>query len=119
MAVGAAAMIPLLDTPALGWLVIVMSLAIIGVHGMLSGTASADFGGAKNAGLVTGIIDGFVYLGGGAQAFLYAQALPSGDAAKLASNWRVWPGAMLPIALVGLLLCATIWNARPTKHAAK
>jgi OPA family glycerol-3-phosphate transporter-like MFS transporter len=119
MLVGAIAAFFLLGEPALGWAVVFMSLCVIGVHGMLSGTASADFGGAKNAGLVTGIIDGFVYLGGGAQAFLYAQALPSGDAAKLASNWRVWPGAMLPIALVGLLLCATIWNARPTKHAAK
>ena len=34
----------------LGWTVIFMSLCVIGVHGMLSGTASMDFGGKKNAG---------------------------------------------------------------------
>jgi len=31
------------DSPAVGILVLVMSLAVIGVHGMLSGTASMDF----------------------------------------------------------------------------
>ena len=80
---------------------------------MLSGTASADFGGTRYAGLVTGVIDGFVYLGGGAQAFYYASALPVGDAAKDAANWSAWPHAMLPVAVVRLALCATIWNARP------
>ena len=45
-----------------------MSLFIIGVHGMLSGTASMDFGGRKNAGIAVGIIDGFVYLGTAVQA---------------------------------------------------
>lgn len=106
-----------LGHPALGWSVVFMSLCVIGVHGMLSGTASMDFGGSKNAGVVTGIIDGFVYLGGGTQAFLFAHYLPRGDEAKLASNWTVWPAAMLPVALVGLLLCATIWNARPQPGA--
>ena len=103
----------LLGSPLLGWSVAFMSLCVIGVHGMLSGTASADFGGTRYAGLVTGVIDGFVYLGGGAQAFYYASALPVGDAAKDAANWSAWPHAMLPVAVVGLALCATIWNARP------
>ncbi len=103
----------LLGQPALAWAVVFMSLCVIGVHGMLSGTASADFGGTKNAGVVTGIIDGFVYLGTSAQAFYFGKALPVGDAAKLASNWAVWPQAMLPVAIIGLVLCLTIWNARP------
>lgn len=107
-----------LGQPMLGWAVIGMSLCVIGVHGMLSGTASMDFGGTKNAGVVTGIIDGFVYLGAGTQAFVYGATLPVGDAAKLAENWRVWPGAMLPVALVGLLLCTRIWNAKPKPRAA-
>lgn len=51
------------DTPAVGVLVIFMSMAVIGVHGMLSGTASMDFGGKKNVGVAVGLIDGFVYLG--------------------------------------------------------
>jgi OPA family glycerol-3-phosphate transporter-like MFS transporter len=113
--VGAVVAFATVGQPGLGWAVIVMSLCVIGVHGMLSGTASMDFGGTKNAGVVTGIIDGFVYLGTGTQAFLYGRLLPTGDAAKDAANWQVWPGAMVPVAAVGLALCATIWNARPKK----
>ncbi|MBM4359163.1 MAG: MFS transporter [Deltaproteobacteria bacterium] len=104
-----------LEGPLLGWSVVFMSLCVIGVHGMLSGTASMDFGGSKNAGVVTGVIDGFVYLGTGTQAFLYAKTLPMGAAAKAASAWSIWPGAMIPVALIGLGLCTTIWNARPQK----
>jgi OPA family glycerol-3-phosphate transporter-like MFS transporter len=107
-----------LGQPALAWSVIFMSLCVIGVHGMLSGTASMDFGGTKNAGIVTGIIDGFVYLGTGVQAFYYGRALPKGDDAGQAANWSVWPGAMIPVAAVGLVLCLMIWNARPQKKAA-
>lgn len=99
--------------PALGWVVVFMSLCVIGVHGMLSGTASMDFGGTKNAGLVTGVIDGFVYLGTATQAFLFGRILPKGDAAKSVENWEVWPQAMIPLALLGLILCATVWNAKP------
>ena len=113
MLLGAIGACFLLGTPALGWSVVFMSLCVIGVHGMLSGTASMDFGGTKNAGLVTGVIDGFVYLGGGVQAFLYGRTLPTGDAAKVADAWAIWPRAMVPVALVGLVLCAMIWNARP------
>jgi MFS transporter, OPA family, glycerol-3-phosphate transporter len=113
MMLGVIAAFFLLGQPALGWAVVFMSLCVIGVHGMLSGTASMDFGGTKNAGLVTGIIDGFVYLGGGMQALLYAAYLPTGEAAKDASQWKVWPGAMLPVVFVGLLLCTLIWNAKP------
>lgn len=102
-----------LGSPALAWSAVFMSMCVIGVHGMLSGTASADFGGSKNAGLVTGIIDGFVYLGTATQAFLYARILPRGDSAKDPGNWIPWPGAMIPIALIGLLLCLLVWNARP------
>jgi len=113
MLLGAVAAFAFLGHPLLGWSVVFMSLCVIGVHGMLSGTASADFGGSKYAGLVTGVIDGFVYLGGGAQAFYYAMSLPKGEAAKDAANWSSWPGAMLPVVAIGLVLCATIWNARP------
>ena len=102
-----------LGGPGLAWAVIFMSLCVIGVHGMLSGTASADFGGKRNAGVAVGLIDGFVYLGTGVQAFYYGRSLPKGDAAADPANWAVWPGAMLPVAAIGLVLCLTIWNARP------
>ena len=105
----------LLDTNdyMLMWMLIFMSICVIGVHGMLSGTASMDFGGAKNAGIAVGIIDGFVYLGTAVMSFWYGWRLPKGDAAADAANWAEWPLWMLPIALVGFLLATRVWNAKP------
>jgi len=106
-----------LGSPIAGWSVVGMSLCVIGVHGMLSGTASADFGGRKGAGIATGIIDGFVYFGSATQAFLYAAITPSGDAAKDPANWKNWPIAMIPVAIVGLALASRVWNAKPKPNA--
>jgi len=103
----------IIGSPAVGWAFMFMSLCVIGVHGMLSGTASADFGGKKNAGIATGIIDGFVYLGSGAQALLYGQILPHDASKKDPANWKAWPLAMLPVAIVGLVFATRVWNAKP------
>ena len=109
-------------TPIVGWLVIILSMAVIGVHGMLSGTASMDFGGAKNAGIAVGIIDGFVYLGTGVMSLTYALILPKVEldaagkisgAATDPANWQAWPIAMIPLALIGFLLTLRLWNAKP------
>jgi OPA family glycerol-3-phosphate transporter-like MFS transporter len=125
MLAGAIAIVPLFAFPAaIPWVIAFMSMAIIGVHGMLSGTASADFGGRKNTGVAVGIIDGFVYAGSTVQSFLYGAYLP---AAKIncpdhttrpnpevrdISNWHIWPYAMIPVALIGLMLALRVWNAR-------
>lgn len=128
MLAGAILIVPLFSAPAaIGWIVAFMSMAIIGVHGMLTATASADFAGKKNTGVAVGLIDGFVYLGSTAQSFLYGATLPatkirdtSGclvsnpEAAKV-ENWTIWPYAMIPVALIGFLLTLRIWNARPTR----
>ena len=106
-----ALMFGLLATPWLGWTVIFSSLCVIGVHGMLSGTASMDFGGKKNVGIVVGIIDGFVYLGTAMQAYVLKRVLPDGPAAADPEAWWTWSAAMLPIAVIGLLLSLRVWNA--------
>jgi OPA family glycerol-3-phosphate transporter-like MFS transporter len=113
MLVGAVVLTTLLGSPLLGWMVVFMSLCIIGVHGMLSGTASMDFGGRKNVGVAVGLIDGCVYLGTAAQSLLLGQILPTGDAAKVPSNWLSWPIAMIPLSLLGLFLATRVWNAKP------
>jgi OPA family glycerol-3-phosphate transporter-like MFS transporter len=78
MLTGAIVIIPLLSAPqAIGWIVATMSMAIIGVHGMLTATASADFAGKKNTGMAVGIIDGFVYIGSMIQSFLFGAYLPA------------------------------------------
>ncbi len=116
------------DTGAVGWMVIAMSMAVIGVHGMLSGTASMDFGGAKNVGVAVGIIDGFVYLGTAAMSFTYAMILPQEElneagelvgAATEPTNWVNWPISMVPLALVGTFLAYRLWNAKPKSSKAK
>jgi len=96
----------------------VMMLAIIGVHGMLSGAASMDFGGKQNVGIVVGIIDGLVYLGQGVQYLTLGHMVPTGDAATVAGNWNVWPLMMIPAALLGLALGSRIWNAKPASRGA-
>jgi OPA family glycerol-3-phosphate transporter-like MFS transporter len=103
---------------ALGATVIVMMLSVIGVHGMLSGAASMDFGGKKNVGIVVGIIDGFVYLGQGIQYLTVSRFLPEGEPATHMENWWPWPAMLVPFALLGLLLSTRIWNARPVRAAA-
>ncbi|MBI4816248.1 MAG: MFS transporter [Deltaproteobacteria bacterium] len=109
------------------WLVIVMSMAVIGVHGMLSGTASMDFGGRKNVGVAVGIIDGFVYLGTAVMSFTYGFALPKEEldeagkivgAATDPANWRPWALFMIPVALVGTFLARRVWHARPQPKGA-
>jgi OPA family glycerol-3-phosphate transporter-like MFS transporter len=126
MLAGALAIVPLFAAPkAIPWVIAGMSLAIIGVHGMLSGTASADFGGKLNAGIAVGIIDGFVYFGSMIQSKLYGAYLPadkvacpdgsmvSNPAAKDIDNWHIWPYTMIPVALLGLILAIVLWNAVP------
>jgi len=110
------------QSPIVGPLVIFMSMAVIGVHGMLSGTASMDFGGKKNVGVAVGIIDGFVYLGTAVMSFTYAVILPKEEldsagkligAATDPANWSAWPISMIPLALLGTVLAAKLWNAKP------
>ncbi len=110
------------QTPYVGYLVILMSMAVIGVHGMLSGTASMDFGGQKNVGIAVGIIDGFVYLGTAVMSLTYTIVLPqeqldaAGEIVGPATdpaNWSPWPIAMIPLALIGTLMAYRVWHAKP------
>jgi len=105
----------LLGQPALGWVLVVMSMCIIGVHGLLSGTASMDFAGKRNTGLAVGIIDGFVYLGTALQSVVIGRILPAEGtpAAADPAGWRLWPIVIVPSALCGALLCLRLWHARP------
>jgi OPA family glycerol-3-phosphate transporter-like MFS transporter len=118
MILGSAAMFFTLGSSALGWILMLMSLAIIGVHGMLSGTASMDFGGKRNAGVAVGIIDGFVYLGVALEALVLGRVLPKEAAARDPAHWWTWPAAILPAAVVGFLLALRVWNARAQPRSA-
>lgn len=110
-----------------GVVAILVSMCVIGVHGMLSGTASMDFGGRKNVGVAVGIIDGFVYLGTAAMSITYAVVLPTeqfDDAGELTgpvtdpANWSAWPISMVLVGIVGFLLATRVWNAKPKGKSA-
>ena len=121
MLVGSIIMTFTYQSDFLPWLVVLMSLCIIGVHGMLSGTASMDFGGKKNVGVAVGIIDGFVYAGTAVMSITYGIILPDDtmkDVAGNPDNWFWWPASMIPISLLGLYLSTRIWNAKPKSAAA-
>jgi sugar phosphate permease len=90
----------------LGAVVFLMSVCVIGAHGVLSGTASADFGGRKGAATAVGMIDGFVYLGTAAQSMALGYLTER--------SWSYWPWFLMPFALAGFLLCRRIWHARPS-----
>ena len=112
---GAIATVPLLGAPlVVSWVIAGMMMAVIGVNGMLSGVASQDFGGRRNAGTATGLIDGFVYFGTALQDVVYGWLLPEkgSPAAKVVDNWHAWPIAMVPVAVVAIALSLTVWNAR-------
>jgi len=104
---GTIGMIFSLNAPwyVLGFIVAFMSLSVIGVHGMLSGTSTMDFGGRKAAATATGMIDGFVYLG------TAVQSISLGFLTTV--NWGWWPPFLIPFAVVGLVLAIRIWFAFP------
>ncbi|MBI4425786.1 MAG: MFS transporter, partial [Elusimicrobia bacterium] len=81
-------------------------LWIFGVHGMLSGTASMDFGGTKAAATVTGLLDGVQYLAAGLTGFLLGGLLDR-------FGWGAWTYMIMPFSLMGGLLMLTLWNTTP------
>jgi OPA family glycerol-3-phosphate transporter-like MFS transporter len=89
----------------LGVCVMLISYCVIGTHGMLSGTATQDFGGRKNAGIAVGLIDGLVYLGTALQGVSLGHITEK--------SWRWWPPFLVPFAVIGALLAIRIWHAIP------
>ena len=90
--------------------VILMSLCVIGTHGMLSGTSTMDFGGKRAAGTAVGMIDGFVYLGTGVQSLALGFITTR--------NWSYWPVFLIPFSVIGFLLALRIWKAMPKPRVA-
>ena len=84
---------------------------IFGVHGMLSGTASADFGGKKAAATATGLLDGVQYLGSGLTGFGLGALLDK-------FHWGIWPFCLMPMSLAGGAIMVLLWNAKPTGKSA-
>jgi len=91
----------------LGFLVFLLSICVIGTHGLLSGTATMDFGGRRGAATAVGMIDGFVYLGTAVQSISLGFLT--------SKSWTYWPLFLFPFALLGFALLTRIWHAKPGK----
>jgi len=103
------------------WAVILLGLTamfIFGVHGMLSGTASMDFGGRKAAATVTGALDGIQYVGSGLTGFGLGWVLQTYGWDGIASQGHVpthawvWAITIIPFSIVGAFIMTRIWNAK-------
>ncbi len=98
-------------SPILAALMIGLScMFIFGVHGMLSGTASADFGGKKAAASAAGILDGVQYVASGLTGFGLGWVLKK-------YHWEAWTWSLIPFAAMGAVLMLFVWNAKPGRTA--
>jgi len=104
------------------WAIVLLGLTamfIFGVHGMLSGTASMDFGGRKAAATVAGALDGIQYIGSGLTGFGLGWVLKTygwdgvAAAGHTPGNAWVWVSCIIPFSLIGALIMTRIWHAKP------
>jgi OPA family glycerol-3-phosphate transporter-like MFS transporter len=95
---------------------------IFGVHGMLSGTASMDFGGRKAAATAAGLLDGIQYVGGSLTGFGLGWILKTygwdgiAIAGHQATTATVWVYSIIPFSILGGLIILPLWNAHPSKN---
>jgi MFS transporter, OPA family, glycerol-3-phosphate transporter len=85
---------------------LVIMMAVIGVHSIMSGTATADFGGRKRAATATGVADGFSKLGSSFQEFVLGAII-------VKDTWHYWPMFLMPFTLLGLFFAIKLWRELP------
>jgi OPA family glycerol-3-phosphate transporter-like MFS transporter len=88
-------------------LIVTVNFFINGVHGILSGTSSMDFGGRKGAASATGMLDGCQYLAAGFVGFAMGHLLDT-------LGWGAWAYSIMGFAVIGALLMTRLWRAVPS-----
>ncbi len=86
-------------------IVIVMAFGAIGTHGVISGAATADFGGKQGTATATGTINGFTYIG------VAIQGVALGFLTEY--SWNLWFPFLIPFALFGLIMSYRLRNVMP------
>lgn len=84
---------------------VLVMMAVIGVHSIMSGTATADFGGKKASATATGVADAFSYAGSAVQSFALG--------ILTTKDWTYWPLFLLPFTLLGLFFALKMWTDVP------
>lgn len=85
---------------------LIIMLASIAVHSILSGTATADFGGRNGAATATGIADGFSKIGTSFQEIVLGAIITK-------ETWSYWPTFLFPFTILGLFVAWRLWNVLP------
>lgn len=85
---------------------LVIMMAVIAVHSIMSGTATADFGGRRAAATATGVADGFSKLGSSFQEFILGAIITK-------ETWHYWPSFLIPFTLLGLFFAVKLWKELP------
>ncbi len=88
---------------------VAIGLLAVSIHGMMSGTAAADFGGRKMTATASGITDGFVYIGSGLQSFVLGQVIVKENP----ETWAYWPAFLIPFAILSVFLASRMWKSLP------
>ena len=122
----ALALLAFAPTPvAAAFLIGLSCMFIFGVHGMLSGTASMDFGGSKGAATAAGMLDGIQYVAAGFTGFGLGWILKTygWDGTPLVQGYQpknalVWVGTIIPFSFLGALIMTRIWHAKAARSAA-
>ena len=89
----------------------ILSFFVNGAHGLIGGAASMDFGGKKGAATAAGLFDGMQYF--------FAAPFTGMLVGYISEHygWQVWKLWPIPFAVVGALVMATLWNAKPGRKA--
>ena len=94
------------DAVTMGIAALFIMMAVIGVHSIMSGVATADFGGRKGAATATGVADGFSKLGSSFQEFVLGAFITK-------ETWHYWPSFLMPFTLLGLFFAFKLWQELP------
>lgn len=104
-AIGAMAIFLTTNPMIVGVAAVLVMMAVIGVHSIMSGTATADFGGKKASATATGVADAFAYAGSAVQSFALGFLTTK--------SWDYWPLFLLPFTIIGLYFAIKMWRDIP------
>ncbi|PSM31952.1 MFS transporter [Haliangium sp. UPWRP_2] len=93
-------------------LLVLLGLFIQSAHSLVGGACSMDFGGRKAVATAAGLFDGAQYLAGAVVSNVVGQLLLHNQNAN-GDQYRLWPLAPLPFALIGILLMSRLWHVLP------
>jgi OPA family glycerol-3-phosphate transporter-like MFS transporter len=89
-----------------GLAAMLIMLGCISVHSILSGTATADFGGRNGAATATGVADGFSKIGTSFQEISIGFLISS-------AGWNAWPMFLFPFTVIAIIISWRLWNVLP------